>query len=84
MRTMPWTLASLTLLPALLAATAAAEAASCPASYVTVDAAAAGHGILYVGDDGSVWQETNGLRGLQCSPVVMGGRVFAPDTRILG
>lgn len=76
-------LASLALVPAFLAAPAAADAAGCPATYTTVDATAAGRGILHVGADGSVWQESNAILGLQCYPTSFGGRLFAPDTRVV-
>lgn len=84
MRTLPLLLATLTLLPALLAAPAAAGAAAgCPASYVTLDATPAGRGVLYLGDDGSLWQETNRVQGLQCAPFLVGGRLVPPDTRLV-
>lgn len=79
-------LAALAVLPAvLLAAPASADAAAagCPGTYVTLDATATGGGIHYVGDDGSLWKETNRLKGLQCDRLFLDGRAYDADTRIL-
>ncbi|HWH08776.1 MAG TPA: hypothetical protein VNX21_06215 [Candidatus Thermoplasmatota archaeon] len=54
-------------------------AGACPA-YTTASMPTGG--TYYVGSDGSVWMETNGVASLQCTHMVVGGRVFLPDTRI--
>jgi hypothetical protein len=55
-------------------------AGACPATYVT--AQSPGGPVLYVGDDGTLWQESNGVRGLQCAWFLVAGRAYAPDTRV--
>ena len=73
----------LLVLTSVLLTPASAAAAGCPATYSTVDLSPAGGARYYLGDDGSVWMETNNLAGLQCYPVLIGGRLFQADTRIL-